>query len=69
MRASLTDENAFDFRAAMFAGFAFAVVHAKIILEFSAAIDPVYGCAVTADAFVQHLADRVMQTFSLFRRD
>ena len=69
MRAALTDRDAANFRAALLAGFAFAVVHPKIILEFATAIDPVYGCAVTADAFFQHSADRVVQRFSLFRRD
>lgn len=69
MRSTLTDRDAFDRCAAVFTRFSFAVVHPKIVLEFSATVDPVDGRAVAADAFLQYVADRVMQTFSLFRRD
>ena len=69
MRTALTDRDAANFRAAVLAGFACAVIGTKIILEFAAAIDPVDGCAVAADALFQHGADRVVQRFSLFCRD
>ena len=69
MCSALTNCDAYDFYAAVFTGLAFAVVGSKMVLEFSAAIDPVDGRAVAADAFAQHLADRIAQTFSLFRRD
>lgn len=69
MRAALTDRDAANFCTAVLTWFVFAVVYAEIILELTAAIDPVYGCAAAADALVQHRADRVMQRFRLLRRD
>ena len=60
MCAALTDCDARNLCAAVLARFSFTVVHPKIVLEFSAAIDTVDGCAVAADAFVQHLAYRFM---------
>lgn len=69
MRTALTNSDSFDLRAAIQTRLSFAVVGSKIILELSAAIYPIYGCAVAADALFQHSADRVMQRFSLFRRD
>jgi len=68
MCAALTDSHALNFCAACRAGFSFTIIHAKMILEFTAAIDPIDGGAIAANAFLQHLADRVPQRLSLFRR-
>ena len=65
MCSALTNCDAYDFYAAVFTGLAFAVVGSKMVLEFSAAIDPVDGRAVAADALGQHHADRFMQTGGL----
>ena len=68
MCAALTNDDSLNLRAADGAGFALTVVHPKIILILTAAIDPVDGGAVAADAFLQHLADRFAQRLSLLRR-
>ena len=66
MRAALPNDKFLNLRAAHETRFSFTIIHPKIILEFSAAIRPVYGCAITADAFPQNLLDRFMQRSSLF---
>jgi len=68
MCAALTDNKPYDFCVAYRARFSCAIIHAEMILEFAAAIDPVNGCAVAADAFLQYGTDRFMQRLSLFRR-
>src|SRR5262245_45793920 len=66
--AALTNDHSLNRRAADGAGLALTVVHPKIILILTAAIDPINGCAVAADAFLQDLADRFVQRLSLSRR-
>jgi hypothetical protein len=66
--AALSNRNAFDLRAADGAWFSFPVIDSKMVLEFTAAIDPIDGRSIAADAFAQDLADRIMQSLSLFRR-
>ena len=68
MRPALAYDQPLDLRAANRAGLSLAVVHPEIILEFAAAIDPVNGRAVAADAFLQNLTDRFMQRLSLLLR-
>lgn len=69
MRASLGDDHALNYSAAVLTWVSFAVVYSKIILKFSAAIDPINGRAVATDAFLQDVLDRVAQRFRLFYRD
>ena len=69
MCSTLTDCELLNCGSADRAGFALAVVDAKIILIFTAAIDPVYTGAVAADAFAQHGADRFVQILRLFLCD
>ena len=51
------------------AGFSGAVIHSKMILILTAAIDPIEGRAVATDAFLQDFTDRFMQRLRLFHRD
>ena len=69
MCAALTDNDTLDLCATDGTGFSFTIIHPKMILIFTAAIDPIYGCAVSADAFLQNFADRFMQRSGLFHRD
>ena len=69
MSAALTNDDPFDTCAADRAGFSCTVIHSKMILILTAAIDPIEGCAVAADAFLQDFADRFMQCLRLFHRD
>lgn len=68
MGAPLTDDEPDDLCATGGAGFSCAVIHPKMVLEFTAAIDPINGSAVATDTFPQYFADRFMQRLSLFRR-
>ena len=68
MCTALTDDDPFDLCAAVGTGFAFTIIHPKVILEFSAAIDPVNGCAVSPDAFPEDFADRFAQRLGLTLR-
>ena len=69
MCAALPYNQPLDFRPAYGTGLIFPIIHPKIILEFAAAIDPINGRAVAADAFGQHRADRIMQTGGLLPSD
>ena len=68
MRAALTYRQFYDLGSTHKTGRAFAVVHAKIILIFTAAINPVNAGAVAANAFLQHGLDRFAQRRGLFQR-
>ncbi len=68
MRAALTYRQFYDLGSTHKTGRAFAVVHAKIILKLTAAIDPIDAGAVAADAFLQHGLDRFIQRLCLFQR-
>lgn len=68
MCASLPNCEFLDLCAADRAWFAFLIIHPKIILELTAAIGPINGCAVTLDACLQHGADRLMQRPRLLQR-
>src|SRR6185503_17528084 len=59
MSTALTDQYAPDFCAADGTLLICASIHAK--LELAAAIDPVKGCTVAPDPFIQHGVDRFMQ--------
>ena len=67
MRAALPNNKFLNDASAYHAGLSILIVNAEVILKISAAISPVYGCAVAPDAFPQHFADRIMQSLSLFR--
>lgn len=69
MCPALTDDHFLDLRTANRTSRAFPIIHPKIILELTAAICPINGCAVATDAGLQHLADRLMQRLSLLRGD
>ena len=67
MCATLPNDDLLNLCTTDRAGCAFAVVHSKIILELTAAIRPIKGCAIATDAGPQNLADRFMQRLSLLR--
>jgi len=69
MCAALTNDNAFDACSADRTWFSGAVIHSKVILILTAAIDPVEGRSVAANAFLQDFADRLMQYLRLLQRD
>src|SRR5215208_3114053 len=69
MSAALTNENAFDIGSTSRTGFSGAVIHSKVILEFTATIDPVKGRTVAPNAFLQDVANRIVQCFRLFEGD
>ena len=60
MCAALTNDDPFDARPADRTGLSGAVIHSKVILIFTAAIDPVEGGAVPAYAFFQDATDRLV---------
>ena len=69
MCAALTNEDAFDIGSTGRTGFSGAVVHSKVILEFAATINPIKGCTVATNAFLQNVTNRIMQSFRLFDGD
>jgi hypothetical protein len=69
MCAALTNDDPFDVCSTDRAGFSSPIVNSKMILIFSAAIDPIKGGAVAANAFLQDAADRSMQPLGLAHRD
>lgn len=69
MRAALTDNQPLDFCSAGRAGFAGAPVDAEMILELTAAVNPVNAGAVASDAFLERFPDRGPQMRGLFLRD
>jgi len=66
MCAALTDRDALDLCATDRTGFSFTIIYPKMILIFTAAIDPIYGCAASTDAFLQNFTDRLTQCPGLF---
>lgn len=65
MGAALTYDDALNFGSADRTRFSCPVIHTKVILEFTAAIDPVDGCAVAADALTEDTADCFVQCVCL----
>src|SRR5512139_963633 len=68
MCAALTDKDTFDLCAADGTLLVCASIDSKVVLEFTATINPIKGCSVTADSLIQHIVDRFMQRLGLFRR-
>src|SRR5215207_2344735 len=68
MRAALTDKDTFYFCATNETFFIGTSIHSEVILEITAAVDPVKGCSVTADSLTQYIVNRFMQCPGLFRR-
>ena len=66
MRTALTDDKFLDDRATNRTKFSFPIIHAKMILELAAAINPVKARTVAADSLLQCGADSCVQVFSLF---
>jgi hypothetical protein len=58
MRTALTNNNPFDVRPTGGTGLSGTIIDTEIILEFTAAIDPVNGCAVAANTFLQDCPNR-----------
>ena len=69
MGASLTYKNSYDLCAAGRTFLILTVIYSKVVLKFTAAVDPVEGRSVAAYAFIQYGVDRLMQCLSLLRRD
>ena len=69
MSPALADDNALDFRSANGAGLALTAIDPEMILEITAAVDPVYTGPVTLDTFLQHLPDGYPEDLSLFNCD
>lgn len=69
MSTALANDDPLDACPADGAGFSSAVIHSKMILILTAAIDPIERCAVATDAFLQNHTDRFMQRLRLFHRD
>ena len=63
MRAALTDEDAFDFRAANIASLAGALVDLEVILKAAPAVDPIDAGAIAANPFLQYVAYRQQKAF------
>lgn len=69
MCAALTNNDALDPCPTDRTGFSEAVIHPKVILILTSAIDPIEGCSVAANAILQDPADRRMQRLRLSYRD
>jgi len=69
MGAALTDNDALDFRPADRAGLALTAIHPEMVLEITAAVDPVNTRAVPADPFLQHFPNGHPQDLGFFQRD
>ena len=65
MCSALPNHDPFNLRSANAAGFAGALVNAEIILEISAAINPIDTGAIAADALIEHKADGAQQGLRL----
>src|SRR5215212_7911549 len=68
MCAALTDKDAFDFCSTNGTFFIGTSIHSKVFLKLTTAIDPVKGCSVTEDSFIQYIVDRFMQCPGLLCR-
>ena len=66
MCTALTHEDSLDARPANGAGFPSAVIDSKMMLILTAAVDPIKGSTVAANALLQDPANRSMQDFCLF---
>ena len=69
MCTALTNDNPFDVCPTGGTGLSGAIINTEIILEFTATIDPVNGCAIAANTFLQDCTDRFTQSLSLFDRN
>lgn len=65
MRSTLPYHDPFDPGSANAAGFAGPLVNAEVILEIATAINPIDTGAITANAFLEHIADRTQKAFRL----
>ena len=69
MCPALADDNALDFRSADGAGLALTAIHAEMVLEITAAVDPVNAGTVSANSFLQHLPDGHPEDLGFFFGD
>ncbi len=69
MCSALADHHALDFSPAYGAGLTLAAIDPEMVLEITAAVDPIYTGPVTTDAFLQHLPDSRPKIPGLFNCD
>lgn len=67
MGAALAEGDALDGRAADGTGLAGALVDAEVVLKIAAAIDPIDGGAIAANAFFQNTAYSLKESGGLLR--
>ena len=65
MCATLADSDPLDRRPAMGARLSLPAINTQLILILPAAIDPINGCAIPADALLQDASHAAPQDFGL----
>jgi hypothetical protein len=65
MCAALTNDDAFDVCPTGGTGFSGSIIHSKIVLEFTTAIDPIKGGPIAANPFLQDIPNGLVQGFRL----